>query len=212
LKKGLFISFEGNDGSGKTTQIRKLKSYLEDMGYEVILLREPGATPIGEKIRDLLLDNLHKEMCPVTEMMLYAASRAQMVDSIVVPSLEKGICVICDRFVDSSYAYQAFGRELGLDVVRSVNAPAIQGCLPDLTFFMDIDADTAMQRRNSTGEALDRLESEEMEFHRRAHEGYLTLSRENPKRIRRIPANHTPEEIFDSIREHMMILLQQNHG
>jgi len=207
LKKGFFITFEGNDGSGKSTQIKFLSDYLKKKGMEVTIVREPGGTPIGEKIRDLLLDKENKEMCAVTEMLLYAASRAQLVHSVIGPDIEAGKVVICDRFVDSSYAYQGMGRGLGIKTVSTVNSFAIGKYMPDLTFFMDIDADTAMSRRNSSGEEADRIESEKMEFHRNVYEGYNTLVSLYPDRIKRIDTRRCPEEVFVSIRKYVDELL-----
>ena len=206
--RGLFISFEGNDGSGKTTQIRLLSQWFEGCGREVLLVREPGGTPIGEKIRELLLDNANEGMEPVTEMLLYAASRAQLMRKVIQPALARGAVVICDRFVDSSYAYQGFGRQLGLETVRLANEKAIDGQMPHLTFFMDLDADTSMARRMASGTVADRLENEEMAFHRRAYDGYHTLAETDVERIRRIAVleggrQRTPEAVAAEIRDHV---------
>ncbi len=185
-KTGFFISFEGNDGSGKTTQINELTLWLKNIGKTVLVHREPGGTPIGEQVRAILLDNNNKEMSPVTEMLLYASSRAQLVASIIEPAMIRGDVIICDRFVDSSYAYQGFGRQLGLETVQRVNQVAIGNWMPDLTFFLDLDADISMARRNASGLVADRLESEEMSFHRRAYEGYHFLCKESTGRIKQI--------------------------
>lgn len=200
MEKGLFITFEGNDGSGKTTQILKLRDWFESRGREVVRLREPGGTPIGEKIRALVLDKSNHEMCDVAEMLLYAASRAQLVHEVVKPALARGAIVLCDRFVDSSVAYQGSGRQLGSAVVQDVNRPAVAGCMPNLTFFMDIDADSAMSRRNATGEDADRLELQHMDFHRRVYDGYDRLAEEFPDRIRRVRVDRDPELVFEDIR------------
>jgi len=209
MNRGIFITFEGNDGSGKTTQIRLLADYLKQRGLEVHILREPGGTPIGEKIRDILLDNRNKGMCAVTEMLLYAASRAQLVSTVIRPELAGNKAVICDRFVDSSMAYQGVGRGLGAEKVWMVNQLAVDGCLPDITFFMDVDADTAMARRNAKGEEADRIESEDMDFHRRVYSGYLELSNRFPERIKRINVSRSPEEVFDEIRGYVDELLKK---
>jgi len=212
MNRGIFITFEGNDGSGKTTQITLLAEYLEKKGLEVVTLREPGGTEIGEKIREILLDNRNQGMCPVTEMLLYAASRAQLVSAVIKPELEKNKAVICDRFVDSSLAYQGAGRGLGSDNVWAVNRLAVDGCLPDITFFMDLDADASMARRTSKGEEADRIESEEMDFHRRVYSGYLELSRQYPSRIKRIDVRRSPGEIFEEIRGNVDELLEKAKG
>lgn len=208
MGKGIFITFEGNDGSGKTTQITRLRDYLVSLGIEVIWLREPGGTLIGEKIRHVLLDNDSKGMSPVAEMLLYAASRAQLVSSVIKPELEAGKAVICDRFVDSSYAYQGIGRGLGLETVMEANKPAVGDCMPHITFFMDIDADKAMARRNAKGEEADRIESERMDFHRRVYEGYVKLADIYADRIKRIDVLRSPDEVFREIRGYVDILLK----
>lgn len=207
-KKGLFISFEGNDGSGKTTQIRLLSQWFESFGRAVLQLREPGGTPIGERVRDILLDNASRGMEPVTEMLLYAASRAQLMRTVIMPALDRGDVVICDRFVDSSYAYQGYGRKLGLEAVQAANRMAIDGRMPHITFFLDLDADTSMARRNASGMKADRLENEEMAFHRRVHEGYLSLCAASADRIKRIqimngPVQRTQEDVALEIRGFM---------
>lgn len=208
MKKGLFITFEGNDGSGKTTQINLLSDYLKQRGYDVVILREPGGTPIGEKIRDLLLDNSNRGMSYVTEMLLYAAARAQLVETVIKPALRSGKTVVCDRFVDSSYAYQGAGRGLGIEAVMKVNKYAVDGCMPHITFFMDIDADTAMQRRADNGKQPDRIEVERIEFHRRVYEGYNILADNYPDRIKRIDVNKNPDEVFSTIKHYMEQLLK----
>jgi dTMP kinase len=147
MRKGLLITFEGGDGSGKSTQLSLLKEYLIQKGIKILTLREPGGVAISEKIRKIILDNKNTEMSPVTEMLLYAASRAQLVSQVIKPSLEKGITVICDRFVDSSYVYQGLARGLGIDTVKLVNDIATEYILPDITFFMDIAPELALKRR-----------------------------------------------------------------
>lgn len=205
-KSGLFISFEGNDGSGKTTQIQLLAGWFKKTGYEVVVLREPGGTAIGEKIRDILLDNANEGMSPITEMLLYAASRAQLVSAVIAPAVLRGAVVICDRFVDSSYAYQGYGRQLGLKTVVAANAAAIGNHLPNITFFLDLDASTSMLRRLSSGFEKDRLENEEMAFHHRVYEGYRALCANGNGRIKAIAVmqqekQRSPEEVFAEIKE-----------
>lgn len=198
MKKGCFISFEGMDGSGKSTQIRKLKSYLEKRGYDVILTREPGGTSIGEKLREIILDPENKEMKPMTEAFLYAASRSQHVEEVIKPALEAGKIVICDRFADSSIAYQGYGR--GLDEeVKMINEYAVCGCIPDCTFLMRIDLETGNCRIGSR--KRDRIELEEESFHKNVYRGYEALGKSFPERITVIDATGTIEEIFDKITE-----------
>ncbi len=194
MKKGLFITFEGTDGSGKTTQIKLLEAYMMKKGYEVVLSREPGGTRVSEIIRDLILDPRNKEIVPLTEMILYAASRAQHVAEIIEPAIESGKIVICDRYVDSSYAYQGVGRGVDLKSVADVNRIAVHGTVPDITFFLDIDPEISIKRRiNSTG--ADRIEQEKLDFHRRVYDGYKKLSILYPDRIKTIDATKSIDEI-----------------
>ena len=196
--RGLFISVEGGDGSGKSTQLGYIKGYLEEKGISNIFTREPGGTEISEKIRDIILDPDNTEMADITEALLFAASRGQHVAEKIKPALEKGITVVCDRFVDSSIAYQGYGRGLG-DVVRIVNEPAVSGCMPDVTFFLDITPEDAMARISKRGH--DRLEREALELHERIYEGYQKLiENDRDNRIVRIDANRAPEEVWEDIK------------
>ena len=197
MSKGYFITFEGGDGSGKSTQIELLKDYLTDKGYNVILTREPGGTPISEKIRNIILDNENAEMCDMTETMLYAAARAQLVDQVIKPAVDRGDIVICDRFVDSSIAYQAYGRGLG-DVVWDINKNAVSSYMPDLTVLLKLDPEKGMNRIK--GREQDRIESSSDDFHRRVYEGYLKLEEEFPDRIKGIDASRGIDEIAGYIR------------
>ncbi len=206
MKKGFFITFEGGDGSGKTTQINLLKDYLKSRDIEAITVREPGGVPISEKIRSLILDNQNTDMKDITEMLLYAAARAQLVSQVILPALAKGKAVICDRFVDSSYVYQGFARGLGIDIVVNINDIATQKLIPDITFFMNIDPTTAIDRRLRCGNP-DRLESESISFHKKVYEGYIELLKMFPGRIKSIDASLGIEEIFSEIKEHTDILL-----
>jgi len=201
--KGLFISFEGNDGCGKTTQILKLSKWFQLAGRETALIREPGGTAIGEKIRSLLLDLNNQEMTAEAEMLLYAASRAQLVRQVIRPALESGKVILCDRFVDSSYAYQGFGRQLGLDYVQKANVAAIDGTIPDMTFFLNLPPEQSMLRRMGTGEAADRLEQEQLDFHARVYEGYHFLAEADPARIRVVDATLSPDLLSCAILRHI---------
>ena len=145
MREGYFISFEGGDGSGKSTQIQILREFLEERGYDVILTREPGGTPISEKIRSIILDKANSEMDDMTEALLYAAARAQLVSQVIRPALEEGKVVICDRFVDSSMAYQAYARGLG-DSVKTINAFAVGDCMPDLTILLKVNPQVGSSR------------------------------------------------------------------
>lgn len=192
MRKGLFISIEGSDGSGKSTQIKNIKRFFEDKGIDIIFTREPGGTPIGEKLREIILDRNLKEMSDMTEALLYAAARAQHVSQIIRPALEEGKIVICDRFVDSSIAYQGYGRGL-LEPVTVINNFAVEGCMPDLTFLMKMDP--RVGRRRIKEEQQDRIELEQDDFHIRTFEGYLELQKRYPERIVSIDASRSIEAI-----------------
>ena len=198
MNNGLFITFEGGDGAGKSTQIDLLADHLRSRGCEVLLTREPGGTKISEKIRGVLLDPENREMAPVTEMMLYAAARAQLVAEVIKPALSEGKVVICERFLDSSLAYQSYGRDLG-DAVLEVNQYAIDGCMPDVTIYLRVDPQIGRQRIQTRDQ--DRIESESERFHDRVHEGYEQLCLRYPDRITAIDAGGTIEEISQAIRE-----------
>ncbi|MBQ6314740.1 MAG: dTMP kinase [Mogibacterium sp.] len=207
--KGLFITLEGGDGAGKSTQIANITKFFEERGFVVVHTREPGGTPIGEKLRDILLDRENSEMTAVTEMLIYAASRAQHVGEKIIPALERGEIVICDRFVDSSIAYQAGGRELG-GMVAEVNRYATGGLTPDITFWMDIDPEAGRARASKAGE-LDRLEVEKLDFHYRVYEGYRKISESDPDRVKRIDATRSVEEISEEILGYIdKLLAKQN--
>lgn len=196
--KGLFITIEGMDGSGKTTQINKLKEYFENKGQHVVLSREPGGTEISEIIRELVLDIKHKEMDFVTEALLYAASRSQHVRELIVPSLQRGDIVICDRYMDSSLVYQGMARGLGVEMVRTINDIATDKLQPDVTFFLDLEHSKGMTRKKNHKE-LDRLEAEKEEFHQKVREGYHQLLAEHPKRMIAVDAGHSIDEVHEAI-------------
>ena len=191
MKKGLFITFEGADGCGKTTQIKLLTEYLQYRGYEVVLTREPGCAGLGQKIRELLLD-YDGEVSPVCESFLFLADRAQNVDIIVKKNIEKGKIVISDRHIDSTVAYQGYGRKLDLEQIKELNNIATSGLKPDLTFVFDIDIETSMQR---VGKTKDRMEASGKEFFERVQNGYLEIAKNEPNRVKVINANDTVENI-----------------
>ncbi len=196
MNRGFFITFEGGDGSGKSTQISILRECLIEKGYDVILTREPGGTDISEKIRELILDPENGEMEDITEAYLYAAARAQLVRQLIKPALEEGKVVICDRFVDSSIAYQGFGRGLG-DAVGIINTYAVDDCMPDLTILLKLDPERGSSR--IAGREHDRIEQASDEFHRKVYEGYLKLEEKYPDRILGVDASGTIQEIADEI-------------
>ena len=205
--RGILISIEGPDGAGKSTQIALLKEYLEQKGYESVLTREPGGTKISEKIRNLILDRENMEMGREAEMMLYAAARAQLVHEVIKPALEMGKAVICDRYIDSSAVYQGIAREIGIETVYQINECAIQGIWPDLTIHLDRDAEEGIKRKKNQAQ-LDRMELETMEFHKNVVQGYRTLAKRDPKRIKTIDATLSIEEIHDQIKEYLEKILQ----
>lgn len=200
MDKGLFISFEGADGCGKSTQAKLFADYLKQQGYDVVLTREPGGTPISEKIRNIILDPQLKEENPRTEMLLFAAARAQHVEELIRPSVRAGKIVICDRFVDSSIAYQGYARGLG-EQVEIVNSYAIDGCLPDITFFFDISPDEA-RKRNSFTDKADRLELEKNEFYQKVYEGFVALSKKFTERYVVIDAGGSIDDIQEKLRSY----------
>ena len=202
-ERGAFLTVEGPDGSGKGTQIRRLAETLDHWGYEVVHSREPGGTPIGEKIREILLDRENAGMTDETEALLYAASRAQHVREKIRPAVAEGKVVLCDRFLDSSVAYQGGGRKLGIDEVLAINAPAVDGTMPDLTVYLDIDHRTAMARRCAASEP-DRLEMEDERFHAQVEDGYHELIARDPERFVVVNAERSREEISAEIAEKVL--------
>lgn len=215
--KGLFITLEGPDGSGKSTQTRLLGNYLRDNGYDVVLTREPGGTPVAERIRQVLLDSSLSGMHFRTEVMLYAASRAQHVEELIKPALQEGKIVISDRFVDSSLAYQGYGRQAGFDLVWQVNRLAVGEIWPDLTILLDLDVTRGLNRIREkrlqlSERALDRMEREPVNFHKRVREGFLLLARQYPQRIKVISAAQTIEDVFGQVKGLVDELLLKANG
>lgn len=187
---GLFISFEGSEGCGKSTQIGRLATRLREAGREVVLIREPGGTPIGERIRDLLqYDESAAAMTPETELLLFAASRAQLVREVIRPAVDRGAVVLCDRFLDSTTVYQGVARALDRKEVASINAFTVGGTLPDLTLLLDLDAAEGRLRAASRKGPVDRMEQEKEEFYEAVRRGYLALAEENRGRIAVIDAS-----------------------
>lgn len=210
-RRGLFISLEGGDASGKSTQLALLRAYWQEKQRDVLFLREPGGTPLGEKIRTLILDKANVGMAPYTEALLYAASRAELVRKVIGPALDQGKVVVCDRYVDSSLAYQAYGRELG-DIVRVINEPAIASYTPDLTIFFDIDPRAAFARMGrGDRKTIDRMEEESLAFHDRVYRGYQALIEEaeqkGDRRFLVLDAKAGKEDLAACIRETLDHLL-----
>lgn len=204
--KGIFITIEGGDGSGKSTQIDLLMSYFDEHGFKVLLTREPGGTPISEKIRAVILDSNNMEMDNMTEVLLYAAARAQHVAEFIKPSIEQGKVVICDRFVDSSVVYQGYARGVGIDAVEDINSYATLGLIPDLTILLDLPPDLGLFRKKNQ-QALDRLELESDAFHLKVNEGYRLLAKRHQNRILTVDATKSIEDIHQIILEAIKALL-----
>lgn len=205
-ERGAFLTVEGLDGSGKGTQIERLTDALDRWGYEIVQTREPGGTPIGEKIREILLDRANTAMTDETEALLYAASRAQHVREKILPAVADGKVVLCDRFLDSSVAYQGGGRKLGIDKVLQINAPAVEGAMPDLTVYLDLDHRESLKRRCAASEP-DRMEMEADSFHARVEAGYHELIARDPGRFVVVDAGKSRDEIAAEIREKVLTRL-----
>lgn len=206
MQKGKFITFEGADGSGKTTQLNNIRIFLEQKGYDVVVTREPGALEIGQKIRNILLhhEGIVADRC---EMFLFLADRAQHIETFIKPALEAGKIVLCDRHTDSTLAYQGYGRGQDIDLLRHLNDIAVNNIKPDLTLLFDVSTETAQQR---VGSEKDRMESAGIEFHKKVRNGYLELQKNNPERIKLINANNSIETVFESAKNIIMNILEDN--
>ena len=196
--KGQFITFEGCEGSGKSTQVALFKSYLEKNGIDYIFTREPGGTKISEKIRTLILDVENSEMTDECEALLYASARAQLVKELIIPSLKQGKLVLCDRYIDSSIAYQAHARGIGEEFIKKINSYAIENCMPNYTVFLNISPKDAFLRKGGMDKD-DRLEQSGMEFHERVYKGYLEIAKADPERVICIDCSGTKWETHEKI-------------
>ncbi len=205
--RGIFISMEGPDGSGKSTQLELLKKYLSDKGYEIIITREPGGTRISEAVREIILNKEYTEMSYMTEALLYASARAQLVSEVIKPAIDGGKAVISDRFVDSSAVYQGMARGLGVENVYKMNEFAIQGVMPDLTIHLDLPAKVGISRKKDQKE-LDRMELEALDFHEKVAEGYRKLAELAPDRIYTIDATLPIDDIHGLIIEKIENILR----
>ncbi|MFZ5907466.1 MAG: dTMP kinase [Nitrospirota bacterium] len=203
MKKGVFLSFEGIEGTGKSTQARLLFEHLREKGLDAVLTEEPGGTAIGRKIREVLLSTDHQEMTPLTELLLYFASRTQHLAQVIIPAINRGAVVITDRFTDSTIAYQGYGRGISLDLLYSLDTIATKGMRPDLTMLLDLDVETGLSRNRETLKA-DRLELEDIEFHKRVRNGFLDLAAQEPGRIKLLDASPDRDEISERIRDLVM--------
>lgn len=196
--KGKLITFEGGEGSGKSTHVKLYTQYLDKMGIDYLFLREPGGTKISEKIRSLILDIENKEMSDYAEALLYASARAQLIDEKIIPALNSGKLVIIDRYIDSSFAYQGYARGLGIDYIKKINSYAIENCKPDATVFLSISPKQAFERKGGADKD-DRLELSGIDFHQKVYEGYIKLTLEEPERFIVIDPSGTKESTHEQI-------------
>lgn len=196
----MFITLEGPDGSGKTSHMQPLAEWLDGLGYRVHTAREPGGTPISEQIRKVIHDLKNTEMHPHTETLLYQAARAQIVEQVLRPKLAEGWIVLCDRYANSTLAYQGYGHRQNLDEVRLLVQYATGGLLPDLTFLLDVDVETGLRRRQKSGGEWNRLDAYQLDFHRRVRAGYLELARQEPGRWIVVDASQPQEQVQETLR------------
>ena len=214
MKTGIFVTFEGIDGCGKSTQVAHAARHLEKLGIPHLVTREPGGTPLAEKIREVVLSARHEEMSDACELLLYLAARAQHVAEGIKPALERGNVVLCDRFQEATFAYQGFGRGFAPDLLRDFNGFATSGLMPDRTYVLDIPVECARERLRQSGKDPDRLESAPAEFYYAVREGYLSFAAAHPTRIRLLPGEAPIEQLRDKIVADLDSLLadQQNEG
>lgn len=202
-RKSFFITFEGIDGSGKSTQLRLTKNYLKKLGYRIEVLREPGSTVLSEKIRKILLDK-KIVINPASELMLYIAARAELVENTIAPKLAEGKLILCDRFYDSTTAYQGYGRRIDISLIEKMNNLAVGKFHPDLTFVIDIDCAASVKRMKNINKVTDRLESESAAFFKRVRKGFLEIARRNKKRIVLLDGRKPIQIIFQEIQDSLI--------
>ncbi|MDD9272011.1 dTMP kinase [Paenibacillus sp. GCM10023248] len=214
---GIFITFEGPDGSGKTTQLKKLGEELGKLGHDVLVTREPGGTAISDKIRSIILDPVNEEMVDQAEVLLYAASRAQHVHQLIIPALEAGRIVLCDRFIDASVAYQGYGLGVDVEQVKAISRYASSGLQATRTFILDVPVEVSMARlhqraagASGAAEQLDRIEQKHVDYHSRVREGFHQIAADHPDRVRVINANRSVEEIAEDIWTQCSRLLEEH--
>ncbi len=211
--KGLFITFEGGEGSGKTTLIKALGKKLEEMNIGYMVTREPGGSTIAEEIRNIILDKKNTMMDPRTEALLYAASRRQHLAEIVLPALKEGKLVLCDRYLDSSLAYQGYARGIGIDEVYAINQFAIDETMPDMTFFLDLKPEEGLKRiALHRSDEVNRLDLENISFHHKVYEAYQILLKKYPERILSVDASLSVEEETEIVLSHLLKKMNVTHG
>jgi dTMP kinase len=203
----MFITFEGPDGSGKTLQMKPTAEFLEEKGFKVYSAREPGGTGIGDQVRNILMSMKNTSMLPRTETLLFCAARAQLVEEIIRPHLEDGWMVLLDRYADSTLAYQGFGHENDIDLIRKVLDFATGGLTPDLTFLFDLEPKIGLQRRQKGGGEWNRMDAYQLKYHKRVRQGYLEMAKENPKRWQIIDASQNPDMVQSSIKSSLLLYL-----
>jgi dTMP kinase len=208
---GFFITFEGIDFCGKTTQAKKLRSYLRRKGYEVILIREPGGERISEKMRKILLSKKNREITHTTELLLYLSSRAQLTQRIILPALKEKKIVICDRYSDSTLAYQGYGRGLNKSMIKYLNQVSSSGLCPNLTILLDVPVKVCLKRKAKEKKGKDRLEKEKLEFHQKIRDGYLKIAQKNKKRIKIIDGREDQEKTWQKVKASVDSLLEQKN-
>lgn len=201
MKNGILIVVDGGNGAGKGTCLAHIEAYLRGRGCDVVMTREPGGTPIGERIRELLLDKSCAAMCSTTELLLFAASRSQHVEEKIMPALDAGKIVVTDRFASASVSFQHYGRGLSLELINQLNTIALHGITPAMTIILDLDPAVGLQRVAARGEGLDRMEVEDLAFLQRARQGYLEQAAQDPAHFTIIDASRSPAQVFDAARE-----------
>ena len=209
----LFVSFEGPEGCGKTTQMHLLADHLMEEGFDVLTTREPGGTAIGDRVRAILLDPDHTEMHPVTEFLLFSAARAQHVEQVIRPSLARGTVVLCDRYADSSLAYQGYGYQRDLETLRAITRFATGGLRPDVTFLLDVPVEIGLRRKaGGAGDSWNRMERKEIAFHEQVRQGYLSMAAGEQGRWVVVDASHDLGEVHALARQSVMRLLELKKG
>jgi dTMP kinase len=206
--RGLFVSFEGIEGCGKTTQARMLAGWLKSRGHQVVLTREPGGPPIAEKIRKVLLDSRNHHMSPLTELLLLQASRAQHLEQVIVPALQAGKVVLCDRFADSSTAYQGYGRGMGSRLVESLNRIATGDISPALTILIDVPVEMGFSRAAGRKRAFDRMEKQERAFHQKVRRGFQEIARRDSRRVKLLDGGQPPDVLQAAVRQLVSVCLK----
>ena len=212
-KKGVFITLEGPEGSGKTTIMKKIEKLFKDLDYDVVLTREPGGVEIAEEIRNVILDKKNTKMDPLTETLLYAASRRQHLAEVVIPALEAGKIVVCDRYIDSSIAYQGFARGVGAKLVKDINEKVVGDYMPDLTLYFDLDPAVGLERINKNpNREVNRLDVEKLDFHTKVREGYLKIHFLEPDRVKLIHAEQTVEKVWQHTQNVLLDFLRKEEA